>query len=1814
VLVGATPATQTVACDSGLFSAVFDVTAIPDGAANISVDATQEDAAGNEGVAANVTALKDTTAPTITFTELGAGVDNIISAAEASSVVIAGVSNDTEDGNDVSLSITNGADSITIATTVNVDGDWSTSPVDLSAFADGDLVYTVAVTDNAGNESAPDTANVSLNALPPMLTAQTNSPGFDTTPEIIGTTDQPDGALVEVTDADFIPLCSAVVSNGAWSCEITTPLVDGSYNLVASTEDSLSNETSVPLSLEIGADVDTDADGIPDIDEGTEDTDGDGEPDYRDTDTDNDGTPDVVEATTDDDGDNVPAYKDLDSDNDGIPDAVEGSDDADNDGIPNYRDLDSDNDGLPDFYEAGIAVALDTDADGRVDGAVGENGLPDAVESSIDSDVVDYDGDGNADLPRNSDNDAVADYLDVDSDNDGLVDLVEAGGVDADADGRLDLFVDTVEDGWHDDNATDFTAPQDFDEDALADVIDPDSDNDGIPDLVEIGGVDTDGDAAIDGFTDTDGDGLHDPLNGDGFTDLDSDSDSFANRLDVDADNDGLNDSVEGAADTDMDGTPDFLDLDSDADGTSDSIEGLEDFNGDGVPDYIDDSIDPDVDGDGIPNAEEGMGDGDGDGISNFEDPDADGDGLPDAIESVVDTDGDGTPDYLDEDSDGDGITDANEGGNDQDGDGVPNYLDPDADGDGINDADEGIIDSDADGTPDFLDNGTEEVVPTGDLDGDGIINSEDPDIDGDGIDNDIEGLVDTDGDGTPDMLDFDSDGDGIVDFFESAADADGDGIPNYLDTDADGDGIADATEGRGDPDGDGISNYLDTDADGDGIADSVETDVDTDADGLADFLDLDADGDTTPDNIEGNVDADGNGVPDFQEFGGIADTDGDGLVDILEGDGDADGDGQPNYIDTDSDGDGIDDVVEGNNDSDADGTPDYLDLDADDDGLSDAAERTTDTDGDGLPDYLDRDSDGDGITDEQETDIDTDGDGIINALDLDSENDGISDAIEGARDNDGDGVYNAIDLDSDNDGLLDMDEGIENARAWLIDGASLASDEAQGPVLAAARPIFMDGTAVTQIDDNGNGWDDRIEAQQLGPFDTDIDFVPDFLDIDSDNDSITDAVEADATDADKDGQIDNFRDRNGNGYDDALEVAPLILVDTDSDGLFDHHDSDSDQDGLPDIIEVLGEDRDRDGYVDDFVDENDDGLSDVIRLVPAVLVDSDSDQTPDFREVDSDNDGLTDLVEIGGADVNGDGIVDTLTDTDLDGIPDSVDVDQTGGSDADNDGIDDSADVDFAAGGDEDRDGIIDARDPDADGNGLADITAPLLVAALPDSNGDNIPDYQQALRTGKVKTGVYGNGVGCSVIAAPAGRSIDPMLPLLLLAALVGLMRRVARQRLLSSVYRAWRAPAFARANCFCSPRRTTLAQRIVLFAIVAATLSACSLPGGSRRAEVADHTNVAGSQDEFKRRFYAGVGLGVSSLNPVTDDTEFTVSGTGGGAFHLHAGMDVSPRIGAELHYGSLGEATLEPEGSIAYSAVGASALVYSSGDRDRLSMRRGLMGYLRGGLAALSTSAADVEIEQLNSVQFLVGVGAEYGFDNGLAVRGELLSYDGDARAGQLALVYRFGTQQPAKQRQVAPRPTPQKKPKKIQRAPVPEKPKPQPKVQKPVEKPAPVVAPKPKPKPLPKPDVDSDGDGVFDKLDECPTTARGSEVNKRGCALLEGVLEGVQFESSSDKLRPSAQDVLNRVAAKLVENPSIRVQLAAHTDSSGSSEANKLLSRKRVVSVARYLISRGVPQKQLVARAFGDTRPIASNDTIEGRARNRRVEITTLADK
>ena len=139
--------------------------------------------------------------------------------------------------------------------------------------------------------------------------------------------------------------------------------------------------------------------------------------------------------------------------------------------------------------------------------------------------------------------------------------------------------------------------------------------------------------------------------------------------------------------------------------------------------------------------------------------------------------------------------------------------------------------------------------------------------------------------------------------------------------------------------------------------------------------------------------------------------------------------------------------------------------------------------------------------------------------------------------------------------------------------------------------------------------------------------------------------------------------------------------------------------------------------------------------------------------------------------------------------------------------------------------------------------------------------------------------------------------------------------------------------------------------------------------------------------------------------------------------------------------------------------------------------------------------------------------------------------------------------------------------------------------------------------------DSDGDGIADYQDKCPGTAKGVKVDNNGCELAERIeLRGVNFGNNSAKLTVTSFRVLDDMAKTLKRYPNQKVEIAGHTDSSGASSYNQSLSQKRAESVRRYMISQGVAAGNLVAKGYGESKPLTSNKTKVGRASNRRVEL------
>ncbi len=318
----------------------------------------------------------------------------------------------------------------------------------------------------------------------------------------------------------------------------------------------------------------------------------------------------------------------------------------------------------------------------------------------------------------------------------------------------------------------------------------------------------------------------------------------------------------------------------------------------------------------------------------------------------------------------------------------------------------------------------------------------------------------------------------------------------------------------------------------------------------------------------------------------------------------------------------------------------DFCDIDDDNDGILDALEDggtgfdpTEDADGDGIPNYRDNIDSTVGFP----AFVDTNGDGINDTYDFDL-----------------DGIPDAYDLDSDNDGIPD-------------------NTEAQGT---------DDFTPFLGIDSDGNGLDDAYETtpgsgEGLTPENTDGDALPDFLDLDSDNDTLSDTQESGLLVSGNPGY--NGRDANQEIEDFYIDSDGIVgrantLPDTDGDepntgGDVDFRDTDSDNDGVNDGI-------------------------DIDPLDPDVCADADGDGCDDCSQGTDDFGPLADNTPANdGTDTDGDGICDVSdNDSDNDGVPDASDIcnGYNDAADSDNDGVPDGCDLD------DDNDGILDTDEYD--------------------------------------------------------------------------------------------------------------------------------------------------------------------------------------------------------------------------------------------------------------------------------------------------------------------------------------------------------------------------------------------------------------------------------------------------------------------------------------------------------------------------------------
>lgn len=146
-----------------------------------------------------------------------------------------------------------------------------------------------------------------------------------------------------------------------------------------------------------------------------------------------------------------------------------------------------------------------------------------------------------------------------------------------------------------------------------------------------------------------------------------------------------------------------------------------------------------------------------------------------------------------------------------------------------------------------------------------------------------------------------------------------------------------------------------------------------------------------------------------------------------------------------------------------------------------------------------------------------------------------------------------------------------------------------------------------------------------------------------------------------------------------------------------------------------------------------------------------------------------------------------------------------------------------------------------------------------------------------------------------------------------------------------------------------------------------------------------------------------------------------------------------------------------------------------------------------------------------------------------------------------------------------------------------------------------------------PAPDKDQDGIVDEEDECPDTV--GTISNKGCPeipaiskIIDSIATNIYFETGSYKLAKRSFESLDKLVSILQEQPTINLSIQGHTDNQGMPDDNQILSDNRAKSVVEYLVSKKINVSRLIAKGFGQTIPVADNNSREGRAANRRVEI------
>ena len=314
-----------------------------------------------------------------------------------------------------------------------------------------------------------------------------------------------------------------------------------------------------------------------------------------------------------------------------------------------------------------------------------------------------------------------------------------------------------------------------------------------------------------------------------------------------------------------------------------------------------------------------------------------------------------------------------------------------------------------------------------------------------------------------------------------------------------------------------------------------------------------------------------------------------------------------------------------------------------------------------------------------------------------------------------------------------------------------------------------------------------------------------------------------------------------------------------------------------------------------------------------------------------------------------------------------------------------------------------------------------------------------------------------------------------------------------------------------------------------------------------------------EDFTQRLYINGGIGVTQVEPESPSDALTISDKNDSGGHLALGYDISRMFSVEAYAADLGTAEVEflgaEAGSVDYQVYGVSLLGYLYNSRSGLALgdsetnglfrREGLSLYGRAGIGHILNDSNRVEYTRDYPNHAAFGLGLEYGFENGFALRSELMSMDTDAKYFNVGVLKRFGSV--------------------------------------PVVVPVPVVIP----------------ETVVDEPEQPESPVVYDPITP----------PLVYFAFDKSEINPADQLKLDAFASEMKDGDSdLKISIEGHTDWIASEQYNMSLSIRRAEAVFNYLVSKGLPAERMSTIGYGEMRPASNNDTVNGRALNRRTEI------